>query len=1023
MDCEKAGKEFIVYIDELITTSKPSSRLGSAQSSVKIKWHHNQIEEYISRLDKLQGSLLLATTLSLRTRDTGNHHEILEHLKSIEAGNGSSQQNDDELIRALRLLHDLVQQQSGPKLDMLQKQMDSCMEDIQKIRSWVTNTREGEILRWLDFRQRTWRFEEVEKAHQTTFDWIFRKTHANTTWHDFGAHLSGAEVSLPYFINGKAGSGKSTLMKYIVSHPQTKAGLQKWAGQYKLLSLHFFFWNVGTQLQKSHTGMLRSLLHSVLTQYHDLIPAVFPTLYADGIPISDDEPPSYIELKGAFERLKIRSATFLRICIFIDGADEFEGDHRDMSTFLCSIASSAIKVVVSSRPINACLNVFKHCPTLRLQDLTQDDMSVFIRDRLSLHSMMAELQAESPEKAATLKAEIREKAEGVFLWVRLVTGLLLRGLEDGDDLDDLLPKLRALPSDLRELYTRMMQKMPSDYQVQASQMFQIFEWWRLRGNDEPLELLLLSFAIQQPSTALNPRTDAWNTQMKKRYSERIEARVRSRCCGLLEVRGIPTASMFWPPTPVVAYLHRSVAEFVTSQDVWDDMLSLTNDTKFSPGTHIACGILSILKTSYPPPGESKHLRAPRISDRTDYSERILDLAMDVCRQNADIEDSLMLKYMEAVDKTMASTSQDLARNLIDRQDCQLSAHWSVRMAPSCLELEIQHLANHVPLRDQANIRSFAAYNGILTYLKAVNRSSKLVDVELLILFALGSWADGKFSFPDRRETLWFLLQILGDRSELGIESPIGNNTLWEHAVVVAYDFFNGPRRRRPLNVPFTETFKMSGQHIGPSTFDTLDTGESWQSSVHSQRELLQYHLYAGTLELDPPAQLHYEELALRRNEITLTGGKRRKWESGADWHHEIFEEHVLTPGREYDGLVEPYDTLIHPGAERESRGVDVSNTQQAADILRLFLSITDKPRELLNKAIKTPKRSTFKPLAILQKALAQGRDKTQGWSLQSEYQFLYQLVELSEACQSAGEYPNPFEPRNIWLTQSHSSIS
>ncbi|KAK7187201.1 small s protein [Paraphaeosphaeria sporulosa] len=1032
MDCEKTGEEFVAYIDELITTSKPSSRLGSAQSSFKIKWHHNHIEAYISRLDKLQGSLLLATTLSLRTRETGSHHEVLEHLKSIEAGNDSSQQNDDELRRALSLLHDLVQQQSGPKLDMLQKQMDSCMEDIQKIRSSVTDTREGEILRWLDFRQRTWRFEEVEEAHQTTFDWIFRKPHANTPWHDFCAHLSGAEVPLPYFINGKAGSGKSTLMKYIVSHPQTKAGLRKWAGQHKLLTQHFFFWNAGTQLQKSHTGMLRSLLHSVLTQYHDLIPAVFPTLYADGIPISDDEPPSYIELKSAFERLKIRSASFLRICIFIDGVDEFEGDHRDMSTFLCSIASSAIKVVVSSRPINACLNVFRKSPTLRLQDLTQDDMSVFIRDRLSSHPMMAELQAESPEKAATLKAEIQEKAEGVFLWVRLVIGLLLRGLEDGDDFDDLLPKLRALPSDLRELYTRMMQKMPSDYQVQASQMFQIFEWWRLRGNDEPLELLLLSFAIQQPSTALNLSTDAWNTQMPKRYSERIEARVRSRCCGLLEVREIPTASMFWPPTPVVAYLHRSVAEFVTSQDVWDDMLSLTSDTTFSPGTHIAFGILSILKTSNPPLGESKHLRAPRISDRTNYSERILDLAMDVCRRNADnvIEDSLMLKYMEAVDKTMASASQDLACNSIDRQDCQLFAHWSVRMAPSCLEPETLHLANHVPLWAQANIRSFAAYNGILPYLKAVNRTSKLVDVEFLVLFALGSWVDGKFSFPDRRETLWFLLQILGDRSELGIESPIGNNTLWEHAVVVAYDIFSSPRRRRPLNAPFTETVKMPGQHIGPPSLVTFDTGESWRSSVHGRQALQHYHLYAEKLGLDPLAGLYGEEHASRRNETTLAMDKWLNWDSEVDSRQEfndslldVCEEHVLIPGRESDGLFKPHDRLIHPEAKKESHRVDVSNTQQAADILRLFLSITDKPKELLNKAIRTPKRSTFKPLTILRKALAWGREKTQGWGLQSEYQFLYQLVELPEAYQSTAEYPDPFEPRNVWLTQSHSSIS
>jgi hypothetical protein len=333
-DCEKAGEEFIKYIDELITVSKSSSRLKSVQSSIKVKWRYSKIEAYVSRLDKLQGSLSLATVLSLRNREIGNHHEVLEHLKSIKAGDDSQQQNVDELIKALNLLHSQVDQQSGPKLDMLQKQMDSCMKDIQKIRSSVTSTREGEIIRWLDYRQRTWRFEEVEEAHQTTFDWIFRKPYAKTPWHDFSAYLSAADVSKPYFINGKAGSGKSTLMKYIVSNPRTKAELRKWAGQHKLPNPYFFSWNTGIQLQKSHTGMLRSLLHSVLAQYHDLIPAVFPALYPYGVRISDDEPPFYIELKSAFERLKVRSASFLRICIFVDGVDEFEGDHRDMSTFV-----------------------------------------------------------------------------------------------------------------------------------------------------------------------------------------------------------------------------------------------------------------------------------------------------------------------------------------------------------------------------------------------------------------------------------------------------------------------------------------------------------------------------------------------------------------------------------------------------------------------------------------------------------------------------------------------------------------
>lgn len=181
-----------------------------------------------------------------------------------------------------------------------------------------------------------------------------------------------------------------------------------------------------------------------------------------------------------------------------------------------------------------------------------------------------------------------------------------------------------------------------------------------------------------------------------------------------------------------------------------------------------------------------------------------------------------------------------------------------------------------------------------------------------------------------------------------------------------------------------ETVKMqSGQHselLELPSFDTTDTRSSWLSSVQGGQALqFDHRLETSKSPLLPE---HVEPLLIE---------------------HNVRFEQVK--------------------AERQSRGVDISDTQQGADILRLFLSITNKPRELLNKDITTPKRSIFKPLAILRKALTRGREQAQGWVLEPEYQFLYQLVGLPKACQSTGEYLDPFESRNVWLTQSHSSSS
>ena len=104
----------------------------------------------------------------------------------------------------------------------------------------------------------TWRHEEVPLAYQNAFQWIFRETEAEKAWDNFATHLREDDVTQPYFINGKAGSGKSTLMKYILNDSRTLSALSQWAGDRQLLIVTFFFWNIGTPLQKKQCGYAKS---------------------------------------------------------------------------------------------------------------------------------------------------------------------------------------------------------------------------------------------------------------------------------------------------------------------------------------------------------------------------------------------------------------------------------------------------------------------------------------------------------------------------------------------------------------------------------------------------------------------------------------------------------------------------------------------------------------------------------------------------------------------------------------------
>jgi hypothetical protein len=104
------------------------------------------------------------------------------------------------------------------------------------------------ILESLSFSTMTSRFDEVSEAYDNTFNWIFYdSTTQQRPWSSFRDWLIyGTGV---YWVNGKAGSGKSTLMRHIVDDPRIQQYLLQWAQERPLSKARFFFWNSGSQEQ------------------------------------------------------------------------------------------------------------------------------------------------------------------------------------------------------------------------------------------------------------------------------------------------------------------------------------------------------------------------------------------------------------------------------------------------------------------------------------------------------------------------------------------------------------------------------------------------------------------------------------------------------------------------------------------------------------------------------------------------------------------------------------------------------
>ena len=470
------------------------------------------------------------------------------------------------------------------------------------------------ILKLLRFRQMEDRLEEVAPAHRKTFEWIFRDDGETTPWSNFVQWLRADRPPGPYWVRGKAGSGKSTLMKYIGSHPQTRTALLEWAGNVELVTASFFFWNLGTTMQKSLLGLLRSLLHTVLDMHPEFSSLVFPELWQMlGEKRADLSPLSLSEIKRAFARLTTAERTPYKICFFVDGIDEFEGDHTEIASFFTNLCSPNVKTIVSSRPIAACIDAFGECPLLRLEDLTYPDIKIYVNDNLRKHKNMIDLVLDEPTKAPVLVEDLIEKAAGVFLWVKLVVKSLVDGLQNGDHISDLQRRLAMLPPDLEDLYRHMLGKVVPLYREQASQIFQIVRQG-MAIRDQPLKTLVLSSAEQDPISCLRAGIQDLSAEKALQKCKAMENRLRSRCCGLLEVRDkssigmkrvLPGLSLTSSHSSSerdlatinseVQYLHRTVAEYLHRQDIWTELLQLTVGTGFNVHQCLAHACLFKLK--------------------------------------------------------------------------------------------------------------------------------------------------------------------------------------------------------------------------------------------------------------------------------------------------------------------------------------------------------------------------------------------------------------------------------------------
>lgn len=414
------------------------------------------------------------------------------------------------------------------------------------------------------------RHDSIPKAYHGTFDWVFPPqpqpslARSSATFHDW--LVGGRGI---YWVSGKAGSGKSTFMKFIVSQQRSATALDHWAGPQRCVSASFFFWSLGTELQKSQEGLLRSLLFEIFRQ----CPELSSNSYVQHWLESQDMMRTGCTMTWTLSQLQtaLRDVTQHEIsrkfCFFIDGLDEYEGDHGEIIVVLRDLASCPnIKICVSSRPWNIFEDGLGQDPDLKvcMQDLTREDISTYVRGTLQQHAYWPLFSVDST-RHDKLVEEITKKAQGVFLWVFLVTRSLFEGLTNGDALSALERRIRQLPTDLEQYFTHMLNSVDPFYHRQMANTFLV----ALHASS-PFPLMLYSLMddlAEEPDSVFKlPIKGMEKGDILLRHQQ-MRRRINGCCKGLLEIshdsRNLDLDANIYMAYRV-DFLHRTVKDFLES---------------------------------------------------------------------------------------------------------------------------------------------------------------------------------------------------------------------------------------------------------------------------------------------------------------------------------------------------------------------------------------------------------------------------------------------------------------------------
>ncbi|KAI1810736.1 hypothetical protein GGS20DRAFT_155822 [Poronia punctata] len=569
--------------------------------------------------------------------------------------------------------------------------------------------RNQDILNALHFDTMMERESRIDPAYGQTCEWILSPKAS-----PFKAFLASDDPVL--WISGKAGSGKSTLMKYAWKSEVLRNELQRgWARGGELIMARFFMFEGGNRIQKTYEGFLRSTLYQILSLRRDLIKVAFPSFFDCPWP-----PPvqftSVTNLNQGFYSLFAHMSEKLRLVVFIDGIDEYrimerkdhyepgeievqydqeDGDeswgrskwrtdsHTEVAKLINSMGSKdVVKFVVSSRELPEFEEAFANYPRIRLQEHTEKSIAEYIAGRL-------ENEAPGLPDTVNLCAELAHKSQGDILWARLALDMVIDG-----SLRTLRSTLNSLPIRLGGtdgLYMRMIENLMPERQNDACRIFHLV----LRAQQPP-SIITLALAnqgwIDHHRNELKVAQDSakpFTTETVQQLADQMQRYLQTCCVGLLEAEAKAAPDTLETARRVV-FNHQTTKEWVGRRDIWQRLPSIHPLDDIDLDLSLLSGCVRHMKafeTIQPPV-----LTWPNVRFRPD-SWLIIANALRYAERVDGVTKSVE-KYVQLLDELDASNQRAWSTALNNHKPLVEDPDWFDRKLPNLLR---KHWAGFEPM--------------------------------------------------------------------------------------------------------------------------------------------------------------------------------------------------------------------------------------------------------------------------------------------------------------------------------------